>query len=596
MDTEGLLQHMLKDKERLARFAAENPHLVNLLNQSWRGFIETTRAETSPPTAPPAPLPATTAAEPPSMTTDPVAGSQPKVDTPEDAVTAVAVSANQLPDNTTAAVDTAATDSLSGSLCPHATPSDPPEDAVTAVTVSASQLPDDTAAAADAAATDSLSGSPCPHATPSDPPANEAGTAATAAPSPSGDNTDMARLPQKPQATPIQHQIRLPHLPNASVGQPYDAPFAAPVIVAVHCPPDSGLTWEQGRLHGTPCRAGENILHIEVQMEGQRLYKTLALQVNPDPKSLWQDKPSDKQDPFYKPDQDGAVLDTPAGRLIAARVRGRSHAHIGSFCDDDYSLGYHKASGTHILAVSDGAGSAAFSRLGSQLAVNTAADTVLTLLDNAEQHGKLPEIDAEQLQNMLENLFHHAIYQVLQAHAQAVDRHDAIADSKALSCTFLLALSLPRADGSWLTAAYWVGDGAIACDDGNGFQLLGHADSGTYSGETQFLSHQARTPEALAGRTRLLSSPCPPKLMLLSDGVSDPKFETDANLAKPELWQALWQELQTPLADEAPELALQDWLGFWSPGNHDDRTLALFIPSNTATDDSTDSSAAAVSE
>lgn len=65
----------------------------------------------------------------------------------------------------------------------------------------------------------------------------------------------------------------------------------------------------------------------------------------------------------------------------------------------------------------------------------------------------------------------------------------------------------------------------------------------------------------------------------MTDGVSDPKFETDANLAKAEYWRNLWLELQTPLSDENdPALALQTWLGFWSAGNHDDRTLALFLP------------------
>ena len=31
-----------------------------------------------------------------------------------------------------------------------------------------------------------------------------------------------------------------------------------------------------------------------------------------------------------------------------------------------------------------------------------------------------------------------------------------------------------------------------------------------------------------------------------------------------------------------PAQALGEWLQFWSPGNHDDRTLALFIPGKSA--------------
>lgn len=403
-------------------------------------------------------------------------------------------------------------------------------------------------------------------------------TTAPEPPPPTGDPEPMPRLPAQAQATPIQHAVRLPPLPNASVGQPYDVSFADPAIITVHCPPESGLSWAQGRVCGTPAQAGELVLHIELQLNGTQVHHRQTLHVNPDPKSLWRDLPANPQDPFFKPDQAADLLDTAQGRLLAARVRGRAHAHVGSFCDDDYRLAYHAASAAHILAVSDGAGSAAFSRLGSQLAVNTAADTVLKLLDNPHIHGQLPHVDSAQLHRIVANLFDHALYQVLQAHEQAVAQYEAIPDSKALSSTFLLALALPRAKGGWLTAAYWVGDGAIACDSGQGFVLLGQADSGAYSGETQFLSHSARTQEALSSRTHVLESEKAPLLLLLSDGVSDPKFASDAQLNRPEAWQALWAELQAPLAAASPHTALQDWLGFWSPGNHDDRTLALFTP------------------
>ena len=69
---------------------------------------------------------------------------------------------------------------------------------------------------------------------------------------------------------------------------------------------------------------------------------------------------------------------------------------------------------------------------------------------------------------------------------------------------------------------------------------------------------------------------------MMTDGVSDPKFETDANLAKSEKWAALWQKLQPIFQAEQPAAALEEWLDFWSPGNHDDRTLALFLPTKAA--------------
>ena len=64
----------------------------------------------------------------------------------------------------------------------------------------------------------------------------------------------------------------------------------------------------------------------------------------------------------------------------------------------------------------------------------------------------------------------------------------------------------------------------------------------------------------------------------MTDGVSDAKFETDANLHNPAKWWDLWRELPHRGPEEDGEAArknLLEWLNFWSPGNHDDRTLAF---------------------
>ena len=69
-------------------------------------------------------------------------------------------------------------------------------------------------------------------------------------------------------------------------------------------------------------------------------------------------------------------------------------------------------------------------------------------------------------------------------------------------------------------------------------------------------------------------------LFLMTDGVSDPKFETDANLKSYDKWNELWADLKengVELTDDNEEAANQllNWLDFWSPGNHDDRTIAI---------------------
>lgn len=68
-------------------------------------------------------------------------------------------------------------------------------------------------------------------------------------------------------------------------------------------------------------------------------------------------------------------------------------------------------------------------------------------------------------------------------------------------------------------------------------------------------------------------------LLLMTDGISDPFFETDANLNKVEKWNELWVNInsEVDLTDDNTESQYQllKWLDFWSPGNHDDRTIAI---------------------
>ena len=78
-------------------------------------------------------------------------------------------------------------------------------------------------------------------------------------------------------------------------------------------------------------------------------------------------------------------------------------------------------------------------------------------------------------------------------------------------------------------------------------------------------------------RIRLATFPDFTAIALMTDGVSDAKFETDASLNNPQKWRELWDDVHsTALTQkENPQEALLEWLNFWSPGNHDDRTIAL---------------------
>jgi hypothetical protein len=65
----------------------------------------------------------------------------------------------------------------------------------------------------------------------------------------------------------------------------------------------------------------------------------------------------------------------------------------------------------------------------------------------------------------------------------------------------------------------------------------------------------------------------------MTDGITDPIFETDNGLNLPKNWDGLWTKLQAEVPfenrDESVVDALLQWMVFWSPGNHDDRTMVV---------------------
>jgi serine/threonine protein phosphatase PrpC len=118
-------------------------------------------------------------------------------------------------------------------------------------------------------------------------------------------------------------------------------------------------------------------------------------------------------------------------------------------------------------------------------------------------------------------------------------------------------------------------------------KLLGQADSGEYAGQTRFLDPAACQGEDIMERIHFTLTDSMTALVLLTDGITDPIFETERNLESGECWDRFWQEqIQDKLSAEPEQTAanLLDWLSFWSPGNHDDRTVALLYHAQSVGD------------
>lgn len=106
-------------------------------------------------------------------------------------------------------------------------------------------------------------------------------------------------------------------------------------------------------------------------------------------------------------------------------------------------------------------------------------------------------------------------------------------------------------------------------------------EGGEFAGETLFLNKAFLFGQDFAKRVRIGRFEDVNALILMTDGVSDPKFETDSGLADAAKWDAFWDEIRPLIdgsaGDAAKERVLTDWLEFFSPGHHDDRTVAVLF-------------------
>ncbi|XEI31266.1 protein phosphatase 2C domain-containing protein [Aeromonas veronii] len=277
--------------------------------------------------------------------------------------------------------------------------------------------------------------------------------------------------------------------------------------------------------------------------------------------------PKEHQD--HKADRDAG--------LYLTRRRGRSHEHDAKFCDDDGDFWRHD-SGWTVLAVADGAGSAEYSREGSRIAVTT----VLEEFERWFTEEQVAECDAclndwEISHGAFHQLFYRQFFEICK---KAIAKIKILAEQNNLkerqfATTLLVSVSKSVAGKTYL-ASLWIGDGAMVAYRRGASRLLGSADSGAFVGQTRFLDAsylQQHYPSSVS----IAAIEQAEALILMTDGVSDPKFKSDADLGNPSCWDQLWQELEPELAKDNPEQALLEWLHFFERGYHDDRTLLISL-------------------
>ncbi len=390
---------------------------------------------------------------------------------------------------------------------------------------------------------------------------------------------------------------------NGMVGKPYSL-FLNDLSIQIH---DSmtiheiknlesiGLTYNKTecKVEGIPTKDGDYKFLITYSIDAvgkpssiKFSDKELGILINPDPRSLWKEKEPPADEIYKKPHFDYNNQQFQEYSIIAGSQRGRSHAHEGTFRDDDFILS-KLTENTFFMAVADGAGSAKYSRMGSKIACKEAEKNLRnallfeeeTIISGFRTHLSTPDEEGKSLPQELVSIIYKLVGETVQEARAAVlqKAKDEGHEARDYSTTFLFSIII-KIDHRYLLLSYAIGDGIIGHLQADKIKLYSNPDGGEFAGQTRFLTMsdvlQTINNRIKVGVTENLSG-----LYLMTDGITDPKFETDANFKKVDKWKQLEQELAEnfdhTLPVEEAKAQFKEWINFWSPGNHDDRTIAF---------------------
>jgi len=404
----------------------------------------------------------------------------------------------------------------------------------------------------------------------------------------------------------VQKPIRIL---NATVGKPYEAKFSFDefnwqdiVVYKFEGLEEVGLAYDDKtkQITGVPTQSGDVKFTFNFKLAGQPAeapfnQKPLTLIINPDPKSLWKNLESDKNDPYWKDDNVTVFAPISSNRhILVSSKRGRSHANVGSFREDDFAF-KDLDNGWSIVVVADGAGSAKLSRQGSAIACTGVVNYFMepaTVASMAEfdvlvqQHASSTGEDTlKKLNRFVYNNLGKAAFQVhKQLEAFANQEGSTLKD---LSSTLIFTL-FKKYDVGYALLSFGVGDCPMAVlnKDITEVTLMNWLDVGEFGGGTRFITMpEIFQSDKFATRFGFKLLPDFSYLFLMSDGIYDPKFVVEANLPNIIKWQEFLADMKgqnedgikVELSADNKEIREQfsQWMDFWSPGNHDDRTLAI---------------------
>jgi hypothetical protein len=294
-----------------------------------------------------------------------------------------------------------------------------------------------------------------------------------------------------------------------------------------------------------------------------KLVDPVDMQAEPPPirvsPTRWRSLPSNRHDAHAVPDQMSISISGAGGYgITGASIRGKSHAHAGTFRDDAVAMA--STAFWNIVAVADGAGTAPLARVGSTLAVQQAVAAMkagMSQLPTSEDVGK-------------------AIWAGLKAAYTAIrdfaaERQIDVSD---LHTTLQLLIHWPQKAGCLVGVAH-VGDGIITAETtDHQFYLLTEPDTDPDDGGRTLFLTSGSLRRWMEERTKIYQFDEPLDIVaLMTDGLSS-DLEPYAELLHTNLFEALRQRvLCYPLKQR--EQALLAFISYERRGSFDDRTLAV---------------------
>jgi hypothetical protein len=272
--------------------------------------------------------------------------------------------------------------------------------------------------------------------------------------------------------------------------------------------------------------------------------------------NLWKYLPIPSHEPEPVPEYINGTVKFPGSKVVAARVRGKKHKHEGTNCDDWYEVANYER--MTFIAVSDGAGSKKFSRIGARESCKAAIGFLVSSFEKLftdkpelKEHLTLALTDSKCMEacGVLAGVVQQSVIKAHEAVEAAFysrktnPEYEKILGRglqfKDLSGTLLIAVLIPISEitKEHLVISCQIGDGMIAIlnsegEFSNSMKLMGVPDSGDFSGETDFLtSSQMKNIETLQHRTKI-SRTVVDTVMVMSDGVADDYFPNETQMRR----------------------------------------------------------------